>query len=194
MNETFTPHLDPQTIIIPERDVYRLVMRSKLPAAERFEEKVVGEVLPTIRRTGGYGATPRFDLTNPDNLLPLLAQYASDKKQLLAQVQEMQPAVKALDRLATPTDGAMCITDAAKDLQIGRKALVTFLEEHHWIYRRAGSKRRMVAYQNRIQSGHLEHKLKEVDDGQGGTKIVEQVMVTARGRVLLAKLMSAGEA
>lgn len=43
-------------IIIPERDVYRLIMRSKLPAAERFEEWVVGEVLPTIRKTGGYGA------------------------------------------------------------------------------------------------------------------------------------------
>ena len=34
--------------IIPERDVYRLIMRSKLPAAERFEEWVVGEVLPTM--------------------------------------------------------------------------------------------------------------------------------------------------
>jgi prophage antirepressor-like protein len=32
-------------------------MRSKLPAAERFEEWVVGEVLPTIRKTGGYGTS-----------------------------------------------------------------------------------------------------------------------------------------
>jgi prophage antirepressor-like protein len=44
--------------IIPERDVYRLVMRSKLPAAEKFEEWVVAEVLPAIRRTGYYG-TPK---------------------------------------------------------------------------------------------------------------------------------------
>ena len=35
--------------IIPERDVYRLIMRSHLPRAEAFEEWVVGEVLPTIR-------------------------------------------------------------------------------------------------------------------------------------------------
>jgi prophage antirepressor-like protein len=41
--------------IIPERDVYRLVMRSKLPAAEQFEEWVVSEVLPQIRKTGSYG-------------------------------------------------------------------------------------------------------------------------------------------
>lgn len=45
----------PLVTIIPERDVYRLFMRSKLPAAERFEEWVVGEVLPAIRRTGSYG-------------------------------------------------------------------------------------------------------------------------------------------
>jgi len=40
--------------IIPERDVYRLIMRSKLPAAEAFEDWVVGTVLPAIRKDGGY--------------------------------------------------------------------------------------------------------------------------------------------
>lgn len=40
--------------IIPERDVYRLIFRSKLPAAEAFEDWVVGEVLPAIRKTGRY--------------------------------------------------------------------------------------------------------------------------------------------
>lgn len=43
--------------VIPERDVYRLIMRSKLPAAERFEEWVVGEVLPAIRKTGAYSVS-----------------------------------------------------------------------------------------------------------------------------------------
>ena len=38
-----------ETTLIPERDVYRLVMRSKLPAAEQFEEWVVGTVLPALR-------------------------------------------------------------------------------------------------------------------------------------------------
>lgn len=40
--------------VIPERDLYRLIMRSKMPAAEAFEEWVVGEVLPSIRKTGSY--------------------------------------------------------------------------------------------------------------------------------------------
>ena len=44
-----------QTVnVIPERDVYRLIMRSKLPAAEAFEEWVVGTVLPSLRKHGGY--------------------------------------------------------------------------------------------------------------------------------------------
>ena len=42
--------------LIPERDVYRLVMRSKLPSAEAFEEWVVAKVLPAIRKNGRYEA------------------------------------------------------------------------------------------------------------------------------------------
>ncbi|MFX1716725.1 Bro-N domain-containing protein [Paraburkholderia sp. A1RO-5L] len=55
--------------LIPERDVYRLVMRSKLPSAERFEEWVVGEVLPSIRRTGSYSMAPQ----KPADSLDVLA-------------------------------------------------------------------------------------------------------------------------
>lgn len=40
--------------VIPESDVYRLIMRSKLPAAEAFEDWVVEEVLPNLRKHGGY--------------------------------------------------------------------------------------------------------------------------------------------
>ena len=40
--------------IIPESDLYRLIIRSKLPAAEEFECWVTEEVLPAIRKTGSY--------------------------------------------------------------------------------------------------------------------------------------------
>lgn len=39
---------------IPEGDIYRLITKSKLPAAEKFESWVMDEILPTIRKTGGY--------------------------------------------------------------------------------------------------------------------------------------------
>jgi prophage antirepressor-like protein len=51
---------NPNVTIIPERDVYRLISRSKLPAAERFEEWVFGVVLPQIRKTGMYSAVPEL--------------------------------------------------------------------------------------------------------------------------------------
>lgn len=43
------------TKYIPEGDLYRLIIRSRLPAAERFERWVFDEVLPSIRKSGGYG-------------------------------------------------------------------------------------------------------------------------------------------
>lgn len=46
--------LDPQTKLIPESDVYRLTMKSTLKSAERFQDWVTEEVLPSIRRSGQY--------------------------------------------------------------------------------------------------------------------------------------------
>lgn len=46
--------LDQQTVIIPESDIYRLIIRSKLPEAEKFMLWVCEDVLPSIRKTGSY--------------------------------------------------------------------------------------------------------------------------------------------
>ena len=51
------PSLHPQLKVIPEFDVYRLIMRSELDAAERFQDWVTEDVLPTIRKTGRYETT-----------------------------------------------------------------------------------------------------------------------------------------
>jgi prophage antirepressor-like protein len=48
--------LDPQTRLIPESDLYRLTLKSTLDSAERFQDWVVEEVLPSIRKTGSYSA------------------------------------------------------------------------------------------------------------------------------------------
>ena len=47
---------------IPEGDVWRLIIRSRLPKAQQFEKWLFDEVLPEIRRTGGYRARPAADL------------------------------------------------------------------------------------------------------------------------------------
>lgn len=73
-----------QMSFIPEGDVYRLITHSKLPAAERFEKWVFDEVLPTIRKTGGYGQPVDMELLTQviaqtvritvTELLPYIAQ------------------------------------------------------------------------------------------------------------------------
>lgn len=52
--------------IIPESDVYRLIIKSTLPKAEEFERWVMEEALPSIRKTGSYSSMPALpDFTNP---------------------------------------------------------------------------------------------------------------------------------
>lgn len=78
-------------VFIPEGDVYRLITHSKLPAAERFEKWVFDEVLPTIRKTGGYGQQINLEQLTQiiamtvqatvKELLPYLAQGAQPEFQ-----------------------------------------------------------------------------------------------------------------
>ncbi|MDO3562714.1 Bro-N domain-containing protein [Ralstonia pseudosolanacearum] len=93
--------------IIPERDVYRLVMRSKLPGAEAFEEWGVGTVLPSIRKSGGYGAptSAQPDLSDPASLRTLLLGYTEKVLELEAAVAEQAPKVEAHGRTSAPAHG-----------------------------------------------------------------------------------------
>ena len=80
-----------QMSFIPEGDLYRMITHSKLPAAERFEKWVFDEVLPTIRKTGGYGQQINLEQLTQiiamtvqatvKELLPYLAQGAQPEFQ-----------------------------------------------------------------------------------------------------------------
>ncbi len=80
-----------QMSFIPEGDLYRLITHSKLPAAERFEKWVFDEMLPTIRKTGGYGQQINLEQLTQiiamtvqatvKELLPYLAQGAQPEFQ-----------------------------------------------------------------------------------------------------------------
>lgn len=85
--------------IIPERDVYRLVMRSKLEGAEKFEEWVVGEVLPAIRKTGSYSLQPK-PMTQIELILATAQVLADVEKRLVATEEynkQVQGAVAAIE-------------------------------------------------------------------------------------------------
>ncbi|MDR0905493.1 MAG: phage antirepressor KilAC domain-containing protein [Oscillospiraceae bacterium] len=67
---------------IPEGDLYRLIIRSKLPAAERFERWVFDEVLPSIRKFGAYAAPSTLDemLRSPEFADTLIRQLDRERK------------------------------------------------------------------------------------------------------------------
>lgn len=124
------------------------------------------------------------DLNNPATLRLLLADYANDKIALEEQVAELVPKADALDRIAT-ADGSMCITDAAKTLQVQPKAAFQFLRAHRWIYSRQGGGD--IAYQDKLASGLLEHKTTTIHRSDGSEKVTTQVRVTPKGLARLAK-------
>lgn len=87
---------------IPERDVYRLVMRSKLPQAEEFEEWVVGTVIPSIRNDGAYVMgeekvktgeldEAQFLLQAFEMLQSKVDRLTVEREQLKASVAELEP-------------------------------------------------------------------------------------------------------
>ena len=176
---------------INESGLYSLILTSRKPAAKRFKKWVTADVIPSIRKTGSYGAAalPAIDLSNPDQLLQLLTSYALDKKALMAKVEAQEPTVTAYNRIAG-ADGAVCMTDAAKALQVQpQKVLIPWMVANKWVYGRAG-KSGHLAYQDKIQAGLLKHKVRVVEDTKnGGDKVVESVLVTPAGIAKLAKLV-----
>lgn len=124
-------------------------------------------------------------LEDPEMVRGLLLNYATKVIELRKKVAEQAPKVEALDLIATESAGSMCITNAAKDLQVQPKRFFAWLQEHQWIYRRAGGSG-YTAYQARIQVGYLEHKVTTVERSDGSVKMVEQVLVTPKGLAKLA--------
>lgn len=151
-----------QARFITEGDMYRLIASSKLPTAERFERWIYDEVLPTIRKTGGY--IPAAETDSDEDILAkavLIAQKTIDLKnrQLRdkdSQIKELEPKAKALDDFTNVPD-TLLVRDAAKLLSnsgtpIGEKELREWLSQHGWIYRHAGT---WWAASERVKAGHL---------------------------------------
>lgn len=129
---------------------------------------------------------PMKVLSDPAAMRGLLLTYTEKVLTLESKVEELTPKAEALDRIST-ANGSMCVTNAAKALQVQPRRLFSWLQEHQWIYRRPGGSG-WLAYQHRIQCGWMEHKVTTVERGDGTEKVVEQVLVTAKG---LAKLSEA---
>lgn len=124
---------------LPEGDVYRLIVHSRLPGAERFEKWVFDEVLPTIRRTGGYMTPSLLEeaARHPEILLSfadqLLAEHEKNRR-LTGEVERLRPKADFYDAFVRPGN-CTNIRATAKELGVGERDFCRFLMEEGFLYR-----------------------------------------------------------
>lgn len=188
MNDSFT--LGPSANIIPERDVYRLVMRSKMPQAERFEEWVVSEVLPSIRKTGGYTAPAQpADLSKLEILQMALE---SEKARVLLTVQ-VEAQAKKIDHLENLFKEGMSHVQFCKGLNgVNVMQVGHFLEGRSWLYNesRSGTRWRVGSY---ARDKYMTEHQQEISPHGREAFISYTPILLRKGAVRLYDLYLAGE-
>jgi phage antirepressor YoqD-like protein len=127
--------------------------------------------------------------TNLADALRLAADKAEENERLLGVIQLQAPKVAAIERLAAAR-GAVCLTDAAKLLQVAPRRFTAWLIDRDWIYQR-GKKKRLTAAQPRIDQGFMTHKFTELkpDELTGEPRAVAQPLVTPKGLIRLGEML-----
>ena len=124
---------------IPEGDVYRLIVGSKLPSAERFERWLFDTVVPSIRQHGAYmtESTLQRVMEHPELVMAMAAQLMQEHNRaedLAATLQQVQPKAEYYDAYVNPED-CTNIRATAKELQIPERQFCKFLVEAKFMYR-----------------------------------------------------------
>lgn len=177
---------------IPEGDVYRLIARSKLPQAEKFEKWVFDEVLPSIRKTGGYIAGQEH--MTDDELLAnaiLVAQKKIAERDKVIQAQndaitELKPKAIFADAVSS-SKTSILIGDMAKllrqnGIEIGQKRLFDWLRNNGYLIKRKGSDWNMPT-QRSVEMGLFEIKESTHLDGNGCNITTKTSKVTGKGQI-----------
>lgn len=170
---------------VNESGMWKLVLRSRKPAAKRLVKWLTSEVLPSIRQTGAYGApSAPLDLTDTATLHRLLLDHTGRTLAADERIAALEPKAAALDRFAH-AEGSLTPTAAAKTLGVRPGRLFDWLEGNHWLYRGADG---LLGRQVKIDQGLIEHKPLTLDRGRRTPKVVTQVLITTKGLARLAEL------
>lgn len=123
---------------INEGNLYRLISNSKLPTAEKFESWIFDDVLPTIRKTGGYvNNTSQFtdyyfsDCDNPTK--QFISTLLDEKVKLTSKVNELLPKAETYD-MVMDADGTFSLNQVAKFVGMGEYKLFQFLREQKILF------------------------------------------------------------
>lgn len=182
-----------QMNVIPEGDLYRLIVNSELPSAEKFESWVFDEVLPAIRKTGGYSvkqAAARDSYMIEDPIARAQAwicerqQYndaiteVEKSKQIIG---ELKPKADYTDRILN-SKSLVSITQIAKDYGMSGKAMNGKLHELGIIYK-LGSQ--WLLYSRYQAKGYTHSETVDITHSDGRADVVMNTKWTQKGRLFL---------
>lgn len=171
-----------EAIFIPESDLYRLVFSSKLPSAEKFTDWVTSEVLPSIRKNGGYLAGQ--DQLTPEELMAKALLYANKTlaerdariSELTVQNQTLLPKAEYFDDLVD-RNLLTSFRETAKEFGVPPKKFVNWLIEKKYVYR--DGKGKLLPREDKKNEGLFE--VKEAKNDKTKWSGV-QTLITPKGR------------
>lgn len=176
--------------VIPEGDVYRLIIRSKLPKAEEFEHWVFDEVLPSIHRYGIYATDSVLEsiLTSPDFGIRLLSELKEERearRQAEKTVEEMTPKAIFADAVSV-SKTSILIGELAKLLkqngvEMGEKRLFEWLRNNGYLIKRGGADRNTPT-QKSMELKLFEVKETPVIHSNGNVTVSKTTKVTGKGQ------------
>lgn len=196
VDEMATPGGTQNVTIINESGLYSLVLSSKLPGAKKFKRWVTSEVLPALRKNGGYIAGQE-NMTDAEIMAKalLVAQRTIESKQ--AVIEEMTPKAVFADAVSA-SEGSVLVGELAKMLRqngvdIGEKRLFDWLRNNGYLVRRNGSDRNMPT-QRSVDQGLFTIKETSITHSDGHITISKTTKVTGKGQVyFINKFLKAQE-
>ena len=173
-----------EVIFINESGLYSLILSSKLPNAKKFKKWVTSEVLPSIRKNGGYIAGQ--ETMSDDELMARALQVAQNKiLERDKQIETMKPKAIFADAVAA-SHTSILIGDLAKlisqnGVNIGQKRLFKWLRDNGYLIKREGSDRNMPT-QRSMEMKLFEVKESTISNPDCSVRITRTPKVTGKGQ------------
>lgn len=178
--------------VINESGLYSLVLSSKLPTAKKFKRWVTSEVLPSIRKNGGYLTPEKVEevLSNPDTIIKLATEIKNLRTENAIQKQqiaEFKPVKEYVDTILSSTD-TVTVTQIAADYGLSARALNKILWENHLIHCVNGQ---WILYKKWMSKGFTKSETIEVTRKDGSPKVVMNTKWTQKGRLKIHEILTA---
>ena len=176
-------------IFIPESDLYRLVFSSKLPTAEKFTDWVTKEVLPSIRKTGGYALPKDYP-----SALRALADAEETKLRLLAENQQQAQVIADFEPIRQYVDtileskGTMATSQIAADYGLTVQKLNKILHDGG-IQRNVNGQ--WLLYAKHMGRGYTKSKTIQIIRSDGRPDTIMQTQWTQKGRLMIHEILTA---